>query len=351
MIPVLRTHDANREEMACVTAAERRRLGSTAVDVTPLALGCAPLAGLFTAVGDGQAEATVEAAWRAGIRTFDTAPHYGAGLSERRLGRALRSYPRADVVVCTKVGRRLISRRDTAPAPAPVGMFAESCGFDERFDFSRDGVLRTLEASLERLGLERVDVVHVHDPDAREHLSQAIAETVPALAALRDEGAIGAVGAGMNDAAALARLVRDADLDCVLVAGRHTLLDQSAADELLPLCERRGVGVLAAGVFNSGILADPTDDARYDYAPAPPALLAKARRIAAVCARHGVSLPAAALAFARRHPAVASVVVGARSPAEVDAAARAFAAPVPDAVWADLVREGLLGERHLSPQP
>ena len=322
-------------------AAERRRLGSTRVAVTALALGCAPLAGLFTAVGEEQAEATVEAALNAGIRTFDTAPHYGAGVSERRLGRALAGRAGDDVVVCTKVGRLLLDR----DAPASVRratLFAEDSGRDQRFDFSRDGVLRSLEASLERLGRDRVDVVHVHDPDAPEHLEQAIAEAAPALAALRDEGVIGAVGAGMNDAAPLARLVREADLDCVLVAGRWTLLDQSAGEELLPLCAERGVAVLAAGVFNSGILAAPHDGATYDYEPAPPALLARARRIAAVCGRHGVSLPAAALAFARRHPAVASVVVGARSPQEVEANRRAFDGPVPDAVWPDLAAEGLL---------
>ena len=186
--------------------------------------------------------------------------------------------------------------------------------------------------------------MHVHDPDAPEHLEQAIAATVPALAALRDEGVIGAVGAGMNHAAPLARLVREADLDCVLVAGRWTLLDQSAAEQLLPLCAERGVGVLAAGVFNSGVLADPTDGATYDYEPAPPALLARARRMAAVCRRHGTSLPASALAFARRPPAVSSVVVGARSPEEVDANRRAFDTPVPDALWQDLAAEGLLTE-------
>jgi D-threo-aldose 1-dehydrogenase len=210
------------------------------------------------------------------------------------------------------------------------------------FDFSPDGVRRSLDSSLERLGVDRVDVVHVHDPD--DHLDQAISEAVPALAALRDEGAIGAVGTGMNHAAPLARIVREADVDCVLIAGRLTLLDQSAAGELLPLCRERGVAVIAAGVFNSGVLVDPRPGATYDYAPAPPALLERARRIAAVCARHGASLPHAAIGFALRHPAVTAVLVGARSPEELADDVAGAARALPDALWEDLVAERLLDE-------
>jgi D-threo-aldose 1-dehydrogenase len=309
-------------------AIDRRRLGGSGVRVTRLALGCAPLAGLYEPVSAEQARATVDAAWEHGIRTFDTAPHYGAGLSERYVGEALRARPREEFVLCTKVGRLLVAggrAQSVFPGEPPVARV---------FDFSRDGVRRSLEASLERLGLDRVDVVHVHDPD--DYLDEAIGAAIPALVELREQGVIGAVGAGMNAAAPLARIVRESDVDCVLVAGRFTLLDRSAADELLPACADRGVAVIAAGVFNSGVLADPRPGATYDYAPAATGIVERARRIAAVCERHGVPLPAAAIAFPLRDPAITAVLVGARSPAEVAADARWFAAGVPDALWDEL---------------
>jgi D-threo-aldose 1-dehydrogenase len=316
---------------------ERRALGASGVAVTRVALGCAPLGGLFAPVSEEQARATVDAAWELGVRTFDTAPHYGAGVSERRVGAALRARPRDELVLCTKVGRLLV------PAAAPSrGMFAGEPPVERVFDFSRDGVRRSLAESLERLGLDRVDVVHVHDPD--DHMEQAIAQALPALVELREQGAIGAVGAGMNAAAPLARIVRAADVDCVLVAGRHTLLDQSADAELLPLCRARGVAVIAAGVFNSGVLADPRPGATFEYEPAPAATIERARAIAAVCARRGVALATAATAFALRHPAVTCVLLGARSPAEVRADVEAAATPVPEALWDDLVGERLLSE-------
>jgi D-threo-aldose 1-dehydrogenase len=304
-----------------------------------LALGCAPLGGLFMAVDEHQARATVEAAWREGIREFDTAPHYGAGLSERRLGAALAVLPRDEVVVSTKVGRLLVpgsgSRRDDGGA-----MFAGTPGLDRVFDFSREGVLRSVEESLERLGLDRVDVLYVHDPD--DHLDQAIGEALPALADLRSQGVVREIGAGMNQAPALVRIVREADVDRVLVAGRYTLLDQSAEEELLPLCIRCDVAVVAGGVLNSGILADPRPGAMYDYAPAPEELLVRARRIAAICERHDTELVAAAIAFPLRHPAIRTVLVGARSPEEVGVAAAAFARSVPGELWDELEQAGLL---------
>jgi D-threo-aldose 1-dehydrogenase len=315
---------------------ERRALGRTGVAVTRVALGCAPLGGLFSEISDDQARATVDAAWELGVRTFDTAPHYGAGVSERRLGAALRERPSGEYVLCTKVGRLLRSAGDGADR----SMFAGEPPVERVFDYSRDGVRRSLADSLERLGLDRVDVVHVHDPD--DHLDQAIAEAVPALAELRDEGAIGAVGAGMNAAAPLARIVRESDVDCVLVAGRLTLLDQTAEDELVPLCRERGVAVLAAGVFNSGVLVDPRPGATFDYEPAPPATIERARAIGEVCARHGVPLPAAAMAFPLRRPEVTGLVVGARSPAEVAADVKGAAHPVPEALWEELAAERLL---------
>jgi D-threo-aldose 1-dehydrogenase len=304
-----------------------------------LALGCAPLGGLFTAVDEHQAHATVDAAWREGIREFDTAPHYGAGLSERRLGARLAALPRDELMVSTKVGRLLVpgpgSRRDDGG-----GMFAGAPALDRVFDFSRDGVLRSVEQSLERLGLDRVDVLYVHDPD--DHLDQAIEEALPALADLRAQGMVREIGAGMNQAPALARIVREADVDRVLVAGRYTLLDQSADEELLPLCARRDVAVVAGGVLNSGILADPRPGAMYDYAPAPEELVMRARRIAGICRLHDTELLAAAIAFPLRHPAIRTVLVGARSPEEVETAAAAFARGVPEDLWEELEQAGLL---------
>ena len=316
---------------------ETRELGSSGVRVTRFALGTAPLGGLYEPVGDADARATVDEAWRLGVRTFDTAPHYGAGVAEQRLGAALRERPRSELVLSTKVGRLLVEPGTPAPS-----MFAEDSGLERRFDFSADGVRRSLEDSLERLGLDRADIVLVHDPD--DHLDEAIASALPALAALRDEGVIGAIGAGMNTVAPLVRIVREADVDCILLAGRHTLLDHSASAELLPLCVERGVSVIAAGVLNSGILGDPRDGATFDYEPASAARLEQARRVGAVCARHGVSLPVAATAFPLRHPAVACVLVGARSPDEVAADVEAMQRAIPDALWADLVSAGLLPE-------
>jgi D-threo-aldose 1-dehydrogenase len=307
--------------------------------MTRLALGCAPLGNLFRPVEDAQASATVDAAWELGVREFDTAPHYGAGLSERRLGAALADRPRAELRVSTKVGRLLV------PSSRPIrgrgaDMFADAPALDRVFDFSRDGVLRSLESSLQRLALDRVDIVYVHDPD--DHLDAAIDHALPTLADLRAEGAIRDIGVGMNQAPALVRIAREADVDRVLVAGRYTLLDQSAAEELLPLCAQRGVAVVVGGVLNSGILADPRPGAMYDYAPAPAELVERARRIASICARHDTSLVEAAITFPLRHPAVRTVLVGARSPQEVSAAAAATARSVPEGLWQELEDAGLL---------
>jgi len=320
-----------------MAALDVRELGSSGVQVTRLGLGTGPLGGLFTPVGDEQARATCDAAWELGLRFVDTAPHYGAGLAERRVGAALRERPRDELVLSTKVGR-LLSPDAGEDDPA----FTEPTGLRRVWDFSRDGVRRSLEESLERLGLDRVDIVLVHDPD--DHLDTAIGEALPALAALRDEGVIRAIGAGMNAAAPLERIVREADVDCVLAAGRLTLLDQSAVPGLLPLCRERDVGVIAAGVFSSGILADPGPDAHHDYAPAPEEVRRRVAAIAAVCERHGVPLPTAALALPRLHDDVAAVLVGARSPEEVRANLDAFGADVPVELWRDLVAEGLLAE-------
>ena len=309
-------------------------MGRTDVAVTPLGFGAAALGNLYAAVSDEEARSAVDAAWEAGIRYFDTAPHYGLGLSERRLGAALRGRPREEFVVSTKVGRLLV------PNPQPTGsdlghQFDVPDDLTRVRDYSADGVRRSLEESLERLGLDRVDVVLVHDPD--DVLEQAVAETVPALVALREEGLVGAVGVGMNQWQALRRFVVETDVDVVMVAGRWTLVDQSA-EPLMAAAQERSVSVLAAAAYNSGLLASPwpADDARFDYGPAPAEVLACARRWAERAEEHVVALPDLALQFPLRHPATAAVVVGLRSPAEVAAAAERVARPVPEAVWAAL---------------
>jgi D-threo-aldose 1-dehydrogenase len=302
----------------------------------PLSFGAAPLGNLYTQVSDEAVAATVAAAWEHGVRTFDTAPLYGHGLSERRLGRALRDRPRDAYVLSTKVGRLL------APGPGDTDGFAIPATDHVEWDFSRDGVLRSLEASLERLGLDRVDIALIHDPD--DHYTEALEQAYPALHELRDQGVVRAIGAGMNQSAMLARFARETDMDVYLLAGRYTLLEQGALDDLLPACEAGRAQVIAAGVYNSGLLARerPAPDATYDYGPAPAELIARTERIAEVCERHGVTLPAAALAFPGRHPAVATVLVGARDPAEVARNAELLDRPVPDELWAELKADGLL---------
>lgn len=320
----------------------RARLGSSGVEVTRLGFGAAPIGNLFTRVGDDDARAAVDAAWSAGVRFFDTAPLYGHGLSEQRLGAALRARPREQYELATKVGRLL-----TPDAVNDDDGFVDTPPVGWTYDFSYDATRASLDASLARLGTDRVDLLHVHDPD--EHADDALRGAFPALRALRDDGVIRAIGAGMNQSALLARFVREADLDCVLLAGRYTLLDQSGLDELLPLCSARGVSVIAGGVFNSGLLADPSPSATYDYVAAPAPLVERARRLASTCARHGVDLKAAALRFPLAHPAVACVLTGARSAAEMAENARLFATPIPLALWDDLRREGLLDERAPTP--
>ncbi|GAA1431650.1 aldo/keto reductase [Microlunatus lacustris] len=303
------------------------------MEVTALGFGTAALGNLFTAVSDEDARATVDAAWDAGLRYFDTAPHYGLGLSERRLGAALTGRPRDEFVVSTKVGRLLVPNAHPSGSDA-AHQFEVPDTLTRVRDYSADGVRRSLEESLGRLGLDRVDVVLVHDPD--DAVDQALAEAVPALVALREQGLIGAVGVGMNQWQALRRFVVQSDVDVVMVAGRWTLVDRSA-EPLMAAAAERGVSVLAAAAYNSGLLASPwpADDVLFDYAPAPADVLAGARRWAARAEQHGVTLPDLALQFPLRHPATAAVVAGLRSPAEVDAAVGRMSRPVPEAVWAD----------------
>ncbi|MEW2167348.1 aldo/keto reductase [Streptomyces sp. NPDC007084] len=328
-----------------VTGGPGNTLGASGVPVGPLSFGAAAIGNLYTEVTDEQARAAVDAAWACGIRTFDTAPHYGLGLSERRLGEALRDRPRAEYTLSTKVGR-LLEPADTGGDDLAHG-FAVPATHRRVWDFSADGVRRGLDASLERLGLDRVDVVYVHDPD--DHAEQAFRESYPALEELRSQGAVGAIGAGMNQTAMLTRFVRDTDVDVVLCAGRYTLLDQSALTDLLPAARERGTSVVIGGAFNSGLLAAPHPGSTYNYAPAPPELLDRALRLKEIAERHGTTLRAAALAFPAAHPAVASVLVGARSADEVRDCARQFAAPVPDAFWRELRAGRLLPDDAPSP--
>jgi len=311
-------------------------LGRSRVPVTRLMFGSAPIGGLFAPVSATAAQATLDAAWSAGIRAFDTAPHYGVGLAEHRLGEFLAGRPRTAYVVSTKVGRLLV------PSSGPVDGAEEFYGtptLTRVWDFSRDGVRRSLDESMQRLRLDRIDIALIHDPD--EHAVQALDGAYPALHELRSAGVVGAIGIGMNQPDLPAWFIARADLDCVLIAGRYSLLDRSAGVRLLPECQRRGVGVLVGGVFNSGILADPQPGARYDYRPADAALVERAQGIRAVCASHGLPIGAVALAFALRHPAVTAALIGARTPEEMLQDAGYLDLTVPDAVFADLEAAGL----------
>ncbi|GHH71428.1 oxidoreductase [Streptomyces sulfonofaciens] len=321
-----------------------RLLGRSRVAATELAFGAAAIGNLYSPVADEDAHGAVEAAWDAGIRYFDTAPHYGIGLSERRLGAALAGRPRAAYTLSTKVGRLLepVAGDGTVGDDLAQG-FAVPATHRRVWDFSADGVRRSLAQSLERLGTDRIDAVYLHDPD--EHGEQALREAYPALERLRSEGVVGAIGAGMNQAAMLTRFVRDTDVDAVLCAGRYTLLDQRALAELLPAAERRGTSVVVGGAFNSGLLADPRPGATYNYTAAPQDLLQRALRMKAVAERHGTTLRAAALAFPLGHPAVAAVLVGTRSAHEVRDCVHQYESAVPADFWAEL-----RAERLLSPQ-
>jgi D-threo-aldose 1-dehydrogenase len=330
-----------------VTSLPSRPAGRSTLQLTELGLGGAQFGNLYQAVGDEDATATVDRAWELGVRYFDTAPHYGLGLSEHRLGAALAGRERAEYVISTKVGRRL------EPLSPPYGR--DDGGFDvpathrRVWDFSRDGVLRSLERSLERLALDRVDIVYLHDPD--DHWPEALRQAYPALEELRDQGVVSSIGAGMNQAEMLADFVRHTDMDVLMLAGRYTLLEQGAVEELLPLCVERGVGVVVAGVFNSGVLArdDPPEDAKHDYEQAPGEIVERARRIADACRRHGVSLPGAAIAFPLAHPAVVSVCLGARSPEQIERNVDLYRRPIPTGLWRELDSAGLL--RDGTPTP
>ena len=312
-------------------------------ELGPLGHGAADVGNLYRAMSDAQAEAVLAAAWDAGVRYFDTAPHYGLGLSERRLGAFLQGRPRDAFVVSTKVGRLLRPSPSTAGRTDEEHQFAVPADLRREWDVSADGVRRSLDESLERLGLDRVDVLYLHDPEEHD-LDRALACAVPALVALREQAVVSAVGIGSKSTAALEAGVRTGALDLVMVAGRYTLAEQPAAERLLPACREAGVGVVAASVYNSGLLAGPRPgaDARYEYGPVPPEVLARTRAVEDVCAAHGVALPVAALHFPLRDPVVRSVVVGAATPEQVRSNAERVRTPVPDALWDELRERGLV---------
>ncbi len=325
-----------------------RAFGRGGLRVGAYGFGMAPLANLGREVSDKDAFEALEAAWSRGVRYYDTAPHYGVGLGERRLGEFLRTKPRDDYILSTKVGRLLVKNpRGVQPDDGGFAVLSDVVRHD---DYSADGVRRSLEQSLERMGVGHVDIVFVHDPD--EHYGEAMSGAFPALDGLRREGVIASYGAGMNQTAMLADFVLNTDLDVVMSAGRYTLLEQGGLDDLFPAALSRGVSIVAAAVFNSGLLARerPRAEATYDYAPAPASVIARVNALADVCEAHGVPLPAAALQFALGHPAVTTVCTGARSAEQVLRNDELSSFPIPDALWADLASGGLIDSDAPLPQ-
>jgi D-threo-aldose 1-dehydrogenase len=303
-----------------------------------LGLGTAPIGGLYAPVTEAAAQATITAAFDLGLRFFDTAPLYGSGLAEERLGRALR-HREPSYVLSTKVGR-ILEPHSGSVAASHDSMFKSSSTSTPVFDFSADGIRKSVEASRSRLGIDRFDILFLHDPD--EHMTEALGEAFPTLTAMRQAGEIEAVGVGTNRVGPAMRFVSACDPDCILVAGRYTLLDTSAADELLPLCAKRGIGVVLGGVFNSGILARPEPGGTFDYLPTPAATFTRVKALGAVCSRYDIPLMAVALQFAAAHPAVTSVLVGARTPAEITQNIEMSELAIPSALWAELHRRDLL---------
>jgi D-threo-aldose 1-dehydrogenase len=326
----------------------QRKLGSSALHVTELGVGTAPLGDLYQRVSEAEASDMLNTGYALGLRLFDTAPLYGSGLAEHRTGQLLRQVPREGVVVSTKVGRWY----QAAPGRWDCGNWAGGLEFNAVVDYSYDGAMRSFEQSLLRLGLGRVDVLLIHDVDVHTHGSrdacdrrfdEAMEGAYRALLELRRNGDVQAIGVGVNEADMCARFARAGDFDCMLLAGRYTLLEQGALDEFLPLCEAKDIGVLAGGTFNSGILASgPKSGAKYNYVDAPRAVLERVARLDEVCRAHGVPLAAAAIQFPLAHPKVSSVVIGAVTAAEIRQNFELMQLPIPAALWSDLRAEGLV---------
>lgn len=315
-----------------------------AVDLPALGYGAANVGNLFRAISSEHARAVLDAVWESGIRYFDTAPHYGLGLSERRLGEFLRSKPRAEFVLSTKVGRLLLPNPDGEQELDLANDFAVPATVRRHWDFSAAGIRRSVEESLGRLGLDGIDIIYLHDPE-RFDLAAALASGIPAAAALRDEGVVSAIGVGSMNVEALQASVDTGALDLLMVAGRYTLLEQPAEECILPACAKHSTGVVLASVFNSGLLARDTlsPDARYEYGPVPAAIGARHAALVAICHAYGIDIATAALQFGARHPAVRSVVVGAADPEQIRQTAGRMLTPIPEDFWAALAEDRLIG--------
>lgn len=330
-----------------MTNPEPRTLGTSGVPVTPLTLGTAPLGNFYRPLPPSQARAIVESAWDLGVRTFDTAPVYGLGLSEHRLGSALDGRPASERVISTKVGRLL--RRTTDPS-RDTGLWVSAAPFDVTIDYSYDGVMRSIEDSMSRLMVDRIDIALIHDIDVANHgqdqparFAEALDGGYRALAELKAQGVVRAIGVGVNETGVAMDTMRRVKLDCVLVAGRYTLLEQGALDDFLPMCLEQSVGVILGGVFNSGILAQgPVDGARYNFTAAPEDVMRRTREIYSACERHAVSPRAVALQFAAAHPAVSTLCVGVSKPEQLVSNVELMGTQIPVELWAELKDRGYI---------
>lgn len=332
-------------------------LGSSNLRTSAMGLGTVPLGNYLAPMTDEEAEALVDAVWDHGVRLYDTAPFYGSGLSERRLGEALSKRSRDEYVLSTKVGRLL--RADVPPAkeqfsgPGDKSMFVDIPALNVQHDYSYDGAMRSVEESLVRLGADRIDLVLIHDPDNfPEFYRQSVDGAFVALAKLRDEGVISGVGVGINQAQMLVDYTRDTDMDCFLLAGRYSLLDHTSTIEtgLLDAVKKNNVGIMLGGVYNSGLLARPEAGVTFNYTTAPADIIARAQALQAVCDRHEVPLMAAAIQFPLSEPGISAVLTGVRSPAEIDQNVEMMNTPIPNELWGDLRAEGLVHEAALTPE-
>lgn len=350
------TDESEKPGAGAASAVPRRTLGRTRLCVSTLGFGAAPLGDLYARLDDGTAISAVERALELGINLLDTSPLYGHGLAEHRCGTAIRRVPRQDIVVCTKVGRWMDPFHPRGAGSGYVG------GHPHRavVDYSYDGTMRSVEQSLLRLGTDRLDLLLIHDVDVWTHGREAIEDrfreamsgAYVALDRLRSEGVVAGIGIGVNEAEMCVRFAQAGSFDVMLLAGRYSLLEQPALAHFLPLAQQQGLGVLLGGVFNSGILATgAVNGAKYNYRDAPPDIMAKVADIVRVCAAHGVALPTAAMHFALGHPAVASIVLGAQSPQEVERNVAALSSQVSAALWTDLKAEHLLDEDAPVPLP
>lgn len=328
------------------------RIGNGGLDFTELGFGTAPLGNLYRPVSDAEATATLDAAWQGGVRYYDTAPLYGLGLSETRLNAFLRGKPRGDYVLSTKIGR--LMRVSSPDQRTGIGKFFDVPSRREVFDYGYDGVMRSVEESFERLGVDSIDILFAHDLDIFTHGSKAASDArieefmkpnsgYAALMTLRDQGVVKAIGAGVNEWQVCQTLAERGDFDLFLLAGRYTLLEQEALRSFLPLCQQRGIGIVLGGPYNSGILATGArPGAYYNYSEAPPEIVERVNRIEAVCKAHGVRLIEAALQFPLLHPNVVSMIPGGQKPDEVKSNRAIMDVTIPGALWIELKAQGLL---------